>query len=122
LFLDFLYRIAPNSVNHENESDVFLNLYGNGIGVSPKPFEFELDTPVRISSARTMFDKATMSQGYTLEVFRIYIAIKDKKPFASISHSNFLKIQDRLTYLDSPSNLYLIMNSAKNNERYTANQ
>lgn len=62
---------APVDINEENQHIVLNNLYSKYISKTPKKLEFLVGTYVRISKYKLTFEKASTSDNWSREVFKI---------------------------------------------------
>ena len=62
--------MRPADVNESNKDQVWLTLYGYGLGDFPVP-KFKVGDSVRISKYKSMFSKRVMRLTSTEEIFRV---------------------------------------------------
>jgi hypothetical protein len=69
-------KFKPAAVTEEDQQAIWDNVYGKLAKQKPKPLQFKVGDLVRISAAKLIFDKATSTQGWTSEVFKVARAVQ----------------------------------------------
>jgi len=69
-------KMRPRDVNEDNQLEVFMNIYGKYLNKIPKPLQFNPGDLVKISASKLLFAKASSSQNWTKENFKVEKAIQ----------------------------------------------
>ena len=68
-------KFRPSKVTEADQPVIWDNLFGHLVGQKPKKLQFNVSDIVRISAAKLTFDKASRSEAWTRELFKVAKAV-----------------------------------------------